>query len=151
MRRKLLERVAIRTAAEWLDQRPQLGRDVFVRGGVAARASSQGRTGDVTDLFRACLVVLSVPEQVDAYQLRFIKLWRVRDAMAQITRMLEMRPQGGALASFLPTVDAVGSDKELRCRAAVASTFLAGLELARDSTVAINQGTGWQAIFISRC
>ena len=69
MRRQLLERAAIRQAAEWLDRRSQLGRDVCARGEAAARAASPGRTGDITDLFRACLVVLRVPEQVDAYQL----------------------------------------------------------------------------------
>ena len=139
MRRQLLERAAIRHAAEWLDREPQLGRDVFARGGEAARASSQGRTGDITDLFRACLVALRVPEQVDAYQLRFVQLWRVPDAMARITSILAAKPAGGPLAIFLPGVDGCGGDKELRCRAAVASTFLAGLELARGGTLQLEQ------------
>ena len=142
MRRQLLERAAIRQAAEWLDQQLQLGRDVFAGGGVVAR-TSQGRTADITDLFRACLVALRVPEQVDAYQLRFIKVWRVRDAIARITQMLEARAEGGTLASFLPQVDGRGADKKLRCRAAVASTFLAGLELARDGTLTLQQDQLW--------
>ena len=142
IRRQLLERAAIHQAAEWLDQRLQLGRDVFAGGGVVAR-TSRGRTGDITDLFRACLIALRVPEQVDAYQLRFIKVWRVRDAIARITRMLEARPEGGTLASFLPQVDGAGTEQELRCRAAVASTFLAGLELARDGTLTLQQDQLW--------
>lgn len=150
MRRQLLERAAIRQAVEWLDYRPQLGRDVFARGGVAAGAASRGRTTDITDLFRACLVALRVPEQVDVYQLRFVKLWRVPDAMARITQLLEIRPEGGALASFLPQVDGVGPDKELRCRAAVASTFLGGLELARKGTLALNQEQPWRVVLVSR-
>ncbi len=150
MRRQLLERAAICQAAEWLDQRAQLGRDVFPRGGVVARAARKGRMGDITDLFRACLVALRVPEQRDAYQLRFIKLWRVPDAIAWITRILAARPEGGTLASFLPKVDGVGSNKELRCRAAVASTFLAGLELARDGTLALQQDHAWRGVRISR-
>ena len=99
MRRQLLERAAVRRAAEWLDQQLQLGRDVFARGGVVAR-TNQGRTGDITDLFRAYLVALRVPEQVDAYQLRFSTLWRVRDAIARITRMLEARPESGTLVKL---------------------------------------------------
>ena len=58
MRRLLLERAALRHAAEWLDRQPQLGRDVFARGGVADAAARSGRTTDITDLFRACLVAL---------------------------------------------------------------------------------------------
>ena len=143
MRRQMLERAAIRAAGEWLEQRPQLGRDVFTRGAGAEPGASRGRTTDITDLFRACLVALRVPEQVDAYQLRFIALWRVPDAIARITRMLAAKPAGGALATFLPGVDGRGADKELRCRAAVASTFLGGLELARDGTLALRQDQPW--------
>ena len=149
MRRQLLERAAIRAAAEWLELRPQLGRDVFARGAGAEPVARRGRTGDITDLFRACLVALRLPEQADADELKFIKLWRVPDAMARITRLLQVRPQGGPLASLLPKVDAVGSDKELRCRAAVASTFLAGVELARDGTLQLRQQQHWRTVLIS--
>ena len=148
MRRRLLDSRAIRTAASWLERRSQLGRDVFARGRGAGAAARSERTTDITDLFRACLVALRVPEQGGAYQLRFIKLWRVPDAMARIARMLKVRPQGGPLASFLPKVEGVGSDKELRCRAAVASTFLAGLELARDGTLQLRQGQHWREVLI---
>ena len=152
MRRQLLERAALRHAAEWLDRQPQLGRDVFARGGVSDAAARSGRTTDITDLFRACLVALRVPDHVDAYQLRFVKLWRVPDAMARITQLLAARPEGGALASFLPKIDGTGADGELRCRAAVASTFLGGLELARGGSVAIDQAAVWnELILTSRC
>ena len=150
IRRQMLERAAIRHAADWLDRQAQLGRDVFARGGVAARASSQGRMGDITDLFRACLVALRVPEQADAYQLRFLKLWRVPDAIGRITRMLGEQPKGGALSSFLPALRAEAEDKELRCRAAVASTFLAGLELARDGTLQLRQEQHWREVSFAR-
>ena len=39
-------------------------------------------------------------------------------------------------------------DHERRCRAAVASTFLAGLELARGGTGTIDQLTEWQDVII---
>lgn len=64
--------------------------------------------------------------------------------------MLEALPEGGTLASFLPEVDGVGPEKELRCRAAVVSTFLAGLELARDGTLAFQQDQAWRDVRISR-
>ena len=33
---------------------------------------ARGARRDIADLFRACLIALRVPEQVDAYQLRFL-------------------------------------------------------------------------------
>ena len=148
MRQQLLERVAIRQVAEWLEQRSQLGRDVFARGVGAEPAARSGRTGDITDLFRACLVALRVPEQADAYELKVIKLWRVPDAMARITRMLGEQPGGGALASFLPALPAEAENQELRCRAAVASTFLGALELAREGALDLRQEEVWQEVLI---
>lgn len=72
--------------------------------------------------------------------------------MARIGQILAARPIGGALGSFLPAVAGEGEGRELRARAAVASTFLAGLELARDGTIAIDQELPWQDVLISgRC
>lgn len=129
---------AIRAAAEWLDRRRQLGRDVFTPGEAEAAAVQRGRTTDPTDLFRACLVALRVADLVNAGPRRFVTLWQVPDAMARITRMLAERPEGGALGFFLLRTEATGPHRELRCRAASASTLL-GFELARAGTVALEQ------------
>jgi len=150
MRRQLVERAVVRRAADWLDGRFQLGREVFGRGTLANAAARSGRSMDITDLFRACLVALRVPEQGDAYQLRFIKLWRVPDAMARITELLAGRPEGGTLSGFLPLVDREGPDRELRCRAALASTFLGGLELARAGELGLQQEQPWRNIEVRR-
>ena len=60
--------------------------------------------------------------------------------------MLAAAPAGGALATFLPRVDGRDADKELRCRAAVASTFLGGLELAREGMLDLQQDQAWRDI-----
>lgn len=146
LRRLLLGRAAIRRAAEWLDRNPQLGRDVFARGG-GENARAASRSTDITDLFRACLVALRVPEQAEAYQHR-IPFWRVSDAIARITRMLDGQPGGGALALFLPRVEVTSPQRELRCRTALASTFLAGLELAREGTAELEQHRAWHDILV---
>ena len=49
----------------------------------------------------------------------------------------------GRSLSFLPQVDEHGAGKELRCRAAVASTFLGGLELAREGRLVLEQDQPW--------
>ena len=43
------------------------------------------------------------------------------------------------MRAFLPHIVPAASEREVRCRAAVASTFLAGLELARDGGVLLEQ------------
>jgi hypothetical protein len=45
----------------------QLGREVFGRGGDTESAKAETPVADTTDLFRACLLALRVPDQVDAY------------------------------------------------------------------------------------
>jgi segregation and condensation protein A len=148
LRRRLLARQRMREAADWLARRPQLGRDVFPRG--RAEASVSGRGSDLTDLLRACLVVLHVPEvQAAAYRPRPPPLWRVTDALPHIRRLLAALPDGTPLAALLPPVDGDAPDKALRCRAAVASTLVGGLELARDGAVVLDQEAAWTEIRIS--
>jgi segregation and condensation protein A len=139
LRRQLVETEALRRAASWLDARPQLGRDTFGRGVTADERMTSVRVPDIADLLRACLVSLRVPEQADHYAPGPPPLWRVQDAVARITRMLEQRPDGGVLGEFLPRVERDQSAYELRCRAAVASTLVAGLELCRGGGVRLTQ------------
>ena len=65
--------------------------------------------------------------------------------------MLKQIGEGGALlAHFLPEVPIDAPEQELRCRAAVAGTFLAGLELTRDGSIAVQQETAWSWIQVRR-
>jgi segregation and condensation protein A len=149
LRRRLLARQRMREGADLLARRPQLGWDVFARGrpevGLGARGS------DIADLLRACLVTLAVPEpQVAAYRPRPPPLWRVTDAIPRIRRLLAAAPGGGPLAAFLPPLAGGDPAGALRCRAAVASTLVAGLELARDGAVVLDQTADWTEIQLSR-
>jgi segregation and condensation protein A len=147
LRRQLLARARMREAADWLARRPQLGWDVFPRGRLDAGLS--GRSSDIADLLRACLVVLQVPEaQAVAYRPRPAPLWRVTDAIPRIRRLLAAVPDGGPLAGFLPAIAGDDPGRALRCRAAVASTLVAGLELARDGALALEQDAAWSPIRI---
>lgn len=126
-------------AAEWLDRRKRLGREVFGRGGASEGAPVNVPVADIADLFRACLVALRMPDQADASLHRRVPFWRVAAAVARITRMLGEDPGGRELSAFLPAVNAGAPERELRCRAALASTLLAGLELAREGALLLNQ------------
>jgi segregation and condensation protein A len=149
LRRQLLARGRMREAADWLARRPQLGWDVFPRGRPDSDLGARG--SDITDLLRACLVVLQVPEaQAAAYRPRPPPLWRVTDAIPHIRGLLAMMPDGAPLAALLPPIKGDDPGKALHCRAAVASTLVAGLELARDGALTLDQGAAWTDIRVSR-
>jgi segregation and condensation protein A len=159
LRRQLADRARVRDAVAWLDARPQLGRDVFARGGVSTGRATAERAADLPALLRtyAHLMGPVSAEQAkeEVYRPRLHPLWRVQDAMARIARLLpelpDTKPNGGAasLWRFLPWAECLAAaglageavrDPALLARSAVASTFVAGLELARQGRLALTPG-----------
>jgi segregation and condensation protein A len=63
----------------------------------------------------------------------------VTDVLTRITALLAARPEGGELAGFLPPIARDDPNRAIRARTAVASTLLAGPELAREGVVTIEQ------------
>jgi segregation and condensation protein A len=148
LRRQLMARARIREAAHWLERRPQLGREVFPRGRPEA-AAGPARVADIADLLRACLVLLQLPDdQGAAYQPRPPPFWRVPEAIAHIERLISVLPDGSALGAFLPRIDDAAPGGALRRRAALASTLVAGLELARAGAVSLQQDGPWRPVLV---
>ena len=153
LRKHLLGRAEISRAADWLEGREQLGRDVFTRGQAdGAGVVRAGRTGDITALLRACLVAIRLPAEAGAlYRVPGPPFWSVANAAARIRAMLPLiGEEGAALAAFLPKVPGDAPERGLRCRVAVAGTFLAGLELTRDGSMAVEQDKAWAEIRVGR-
>ena len=149
LRRHLLERARMRAAAEWLDRRAHMGRDVFRRGRPEVSDASPG--GDLTDLLRACLPALRVPDDTAAaLRPRPPPLWTFNDALAHVTRLLALRPDGSTLTEFLPRIPKDAPAHALRCRAALASTLIACLEQARAGAVLLDQEADWTPIHLIR-
>ena len=137
----------MRAAADWLEARPQLGREVFARGRPERHAASRG--GDITDLLRACLKLLQMSEEMVAvYRPRPPPFWQVSQAIARIETLLAEQTDGAPLGAFLPTVGVDVADRWVRCRAAVASTLVAGLESARQGRVLLGQDGEWREISV---
>jgi segregation and condensation protein A len=136
-------------AADWLERQPHLGQDVFRRGQSEAIVAVRG--GELTDLLRACLPVLHVPEeQTVALRPRPPPLWTASDAIRQMSRLLPGLTEPAPLADFLPTMDSNAAKRTLRCRVAVASSLVAGLELARSGALTLDQDADWAPIRVSR-
>jgi segregation and condensation protein A len=149
LRRRLLERARMRAATDWLARQPQLGQVVFARGGTAA-TSHTGRGGDPTDLLRACLVALQVPPgQAADIRPRPPRLWAASDAIRLMRQHLAGRDGARPLSDFLPPLADTAPHRALRHRAALASTLVAGLELAREQVLTLEQDAPWATIQVT--
>lgn len=172
LRCALAGRVEIAAAVDWLERQPLLGRDVFARGrarsGGSEAADETGALlvtvvvekagskrakgpvlGDITGLLRACLVALQLPPEAGGAWQPGPPPWSAADARARILRTLGDAPGTVAFRAVLPGILADAPRREWRCRMAVAVSFAAGLELARDGTLALEQQHTWGEIHVS--
>jgi segregation and condensation protein A len=132
-RLRLLE--AMRVAAAWLGERPQLGTHVFARGQpVATEVDRSALLLDLPGLLRAYTACARRAAAARLYRPDRPRLWTVQDALDRLAAMLGTARGWTDLAVFLPNVGT-----GLPRRAAVASTLLAGLEMARDGRMRLRQ------------
>jgi segregation and condensation protein A len=134
---RLRDLQAMRTAAAWLGARSQLGQDVFARG-VPEDFSEIDRSRlivDLPSLVRGYLTALRRAGANRVYRPRALTLWSVQDALGRLGKLVGSLPDWSTLESFLPENLADPMEK----RAALASTLLAGLEMARGGEVRLRQ------------
>ncbi len=149
LRRRLIDSAATAAAADWLGRRDQLGHDVFARGRTGAEQARDGRVGDVTGLFRACLTALQLPWDAEAaYRPPPPPAWTVAQATERIRLLLPAASGTQELGSFLPNVPQAGPERNRRCRAALVATFCGALELARDAALTLDQPVPWASIAV---
>ncbi len=142
-----LERLdAIRGAAERLMARPTLGRDVFARG-APERVTIPRRTAwraGLADLLKAYGRLRTRREAVPLQVARPVA-YRVEEAIARLRRLVGTLPGWHALAVHLPP-DWLTSG--VRRRSALASSFVASLELARAGELEISQAAPFAPLMI---
>jgi segregation and condensation protein A len=139
---------AIRLAASWLGGRPQLGHEIFARGLPEdfAETDRSRLALDLPGLMRAYLAALRRGVRNRPYRLEPLTLWNVRDALARLSVLVGSLPDWASLDRFLP--DDLGGPLERR--AALASTLVAGLEMARGGTVRLRQEAAFAPILLRR-
>jgi segregation and condensation protein A len=140
---RLDELARMREAADWLAARPQLGQRVFARG-QGAPTPPRPQAELLVAFLEATLAMLEGREgqggePPPTYSPRPSDLWRISDALQRITDLLGQHPTGLPLQHCLPFVPQHAPDRPIRLRAALGSTFVAGLELARNGAVALEQ------------
>lgn len=141
---------SMRNAGEALVTRNRLGRDFFKRG-APERFSVQYTTifdADLYDLMKAYGDIKS-RQGPSTMEIEPFTLYTVDQALERIRRMLGSIPDWENIWNFLPEeLNAPGADPLLR-RSAIASTFTASLELAREGEVNIRQTGPFGPIYVT--
>jgi segregation and condensation protein A len=145
---RLRELQVVRAAAVWLTARPQLDHDVFARGAPEDHTEvERSRLAlDLGSLVRAYLLGVRRGVGTRRYRPRPLSLWSVKDALQRLAMLLGSVPDWTSLDHFLP--DTFGGPLERR--AALASTLLAGLELARSGGARLRQEQDFGPILVRR-
>jgi segregation and condensation protein A len=145
---RLRDLQTMRAAAQWLGERPQLGRDVFARGAPEDLTElDRSRLAlDLPGLVRAYLSGLRRAAGRMTYTPRPVSLWSVKDALQRLASLVGSLPDWSTLDSFLP--ESLGTPLERR--GALASTLIAGLELARGGALRLRQETAFGPILVRR-
>ena len=99
---------------------------------------------DLPALVRGYLVAVRRAAATRQYQPRKLTLWSVQDALARLAALVGSLPDWSTLERFLPEHLAAGAER----RAALASTLLAGLEMARGGMVRLRQDAAFGPILV---
>jgi segregation and condensation protein A len=143
---RLAELAAMRAGAAWLAARPVLGQDVFARGAPEdlSAIDRSGVRADLPLLLRAYVDAVRRGISRVAYQPKQLSFWTVQDAIARLSATLGGLPGWSTLEAFLPP--ALSGQAH---RAAVASTLVASLEMARGGRLRLRQDAAFSPILLS--
>jgi segregation and condensation protein A len=150
---RLAELERMRLGAAWLAGRPQLFRDLFPRG-APEDLTVQDRSGLRADLPALALAYVAGRRRAIArrpYRPKPRRVWSVQEALARLSRMLGEFPSWAVLQRFLP--EAAAGEEALDTverRAALASTLVAGLEMARGGALELRQERPFGPILLRR-
>lgn len=146
---RLVELQAVRRAAQWLGNRPQLGFDIFGRGAPEdlTETDRSGLKLDLPGLLRGYISALRRGVSQRHYAPRPMVFWSVQDALKRLGKLMGQLPDWTELSAFLPEEPAA---EPLGRRAAFASTLLAGLEMARGGAISLRQDELFGPIMVKR-
>ena len=149
LRFQLLRLEAMQKAAERLQERPQLGVDVFLRG-----MPESLRVEDKPVYYlpiQDLLLAVSAPlrrRKPDAYAIAATRLYSLEESVERMRRLLGVMPSWGILQGFMPKD---GQPTEtLEVRSAIASTFAASLELVKNGEMEVRQDGLFAPIYMRR-
>ena len=140
---------AMRDAGSKLIARPQLHQHFHPRG------APEGLSVTNTPVFEATLYDLltayaSLRQKAQARTLTIARtnLFSIDEAVERLSRLVGRVPDWEELQSFLPDLPQSGTDAPLLNRSALASTFVASLELAKSGRLELRQSAAYGPIFV---
>ena len=142
---------AMREAGQNILKRPQLGIDVFARGmpeGLRTKFQTHWQVS-LYDLLKA-YGDIKRRQEYNNYELPTFNIMSMEEAANRLAKMLGNLPRSGphsvwtTLQSFIPE----GIKDPLLIRSTVASTFTAGLELAKQGKLEIRQDGAFRTIYL---
>ena len=145
---RLAELERMRGAALWLNRRPWLGHDVFARGAPESLRveDRSGLHADLPSLLQSYVAARRRALARRPYRPKPRKLFTVQEALERLTRIVGALPSWSVLQGFLP--DTILDPLERR--AALASTLVAGLEMARGGGIEMRQEEAFGPILVRR-
>jgi segregation and condensation protein A len=143
---RLQELSLMRTLARWLSERPQLGQDVFPRGAPESLEDfdSSRVVLEAGPFLRAYLRAMHRGTKSTIYKPRPVTFWSLQSALQRLTDLLGRQIDWATLESFLPA----DTMTPAQTRAAIASTLLASLELARNGSAHVRQEDAFGPILV---
>ncbi|MEZ5854824.1 MAG: ScpA family protein [Hyphomicrobiaceae bacterium] len=141
---------AMRTAASQLFTRKRLGRDIFARGMPEGMRTIRERqfSAEIYDLIKAYADQRKRTTIKRAHVVKRRVVWSIKDARVRLERLVGQARQGSwvqldlFLEQYLPTPEL--------SRTALASSFGATLEMAREGMIEIRQDAAFQPLFVRR-
>ena len=149
---RLAELERMRAGAAWLSARPQLHRELFPRG-APEDLRVEDRSGLRADLTALCQAYVAGRRRALAkrpYRPQPRRLWSVQEAIGRLSRVLGEFPSWAVLQRFLPEEEVAAALDTVEKRAALASTLIAGLEMARGGAVELRQERAFGPIMLRR-
>ncbi len=149
---RLAELERMRAGAAWLAARPQLHRDLFPRG-APENLTVEDRSGIRADLAALCQAYVAGRRRAIAkrpYRPKPRRLWSVQEAISRLGRVLGDMPSWATLQHFLPDGDVGAELDSVERRTALASTLVAGLEMARGGALELRQERAFGPIMLRR-
>jgi segregation and condensation protein A len=146
LQRRLERLDAMREAGARLMARDRMGRDVFVRGAPEGLKSIRTAAWRV-DLYKMLEAYgrVSARSRPVMHVVADRAVMTLETALARVSALLGERIDWSEIASFLPDADV-----RLR-RSALASSFVAALELARQGKVELRQTEPFAPLYLRRC
>ena len=146
---QLLRLEAMQKAAQAVQDRPQLGSDIFLRGIPEPIEVEEKPIYYLT--IQDLLTGLAAPmrrRKPETYSIAPLRLYSLEESVSRLRHLLGGMPSWGVLQNYLP--DVVAAEEILEVRSALASTFAATLELVKNGELELRQDGTFSPIYVRR-